>query len=230
MMYGHNASFTDTVCHIFTFNTDLLFKRPQCLKWKTHRSESCFPMFTAETDIYHHLQLLSAHSTLRLAVEHMPEFTELWNIKNSINVTQIYVSTIYFILKKGLFLSKAKCFNYKLVIFWPLQHFRYQMHCPLRDPIVFTLVEYILVFQKGFDYRVCYYRMFLNITTINSSLPCVEFPGYSTVRFVVVLWLMLEFFCFSLYSNISHNTTTNLTVEYPGTSTHCKEEFIVCNI
>ena len=31
-----------------------------------------------------------------------------------------------------------------LVIFRPIQHFRYQMLCPLWDPIVFTVVEHIV--------------------------------------------------------------------------------------
>jgi len=63
----------------------------------------------------------------------IPEVTIL-----TINVTQIYVSTIYFILKQG--------YMFRLeVIFRPLQHFRYQMLCPLWGPIVFTFVEHILV-------------------------------------------------------------------------------------
>jgi len=75
-----------------------------------------------------------------------PEFFGDWRLLgDSINVTQIYVSTIYFILKQGLFLSKVTCFDLKLVILRPLQHFRYKMLCPLWDPIVFTFVEYILV-------------------------------------------------------------------------------------
>jgi len=58
---------------------------------------------------------------------------------NSINVTQ------YRSAQSLLFLSKATCFDWKLVIFRPLQHFHYQTLCPLWDPIVFTVVEYILV-------------------------------------------------------------------------------------
>jgi len=42
-----------------------------------------------------------------------------------------------------LFLSKATCFDLKLVIFKPLQHIRYQMLYALWDPIAFTIVEYI---------------------------------------------------------------------------------------
>ena len=50
-----------------------------------------------------------------------------------------------------------------LVIFRPLQ-FCYLMLCPLWDPIVFTVVEYVLatVSRKVYNYRLC-----LNIKTLN---------------------------------------------------------------
>ena len=50
------------------------------------------------------------------------------------------------------------------VIFRPLQHFRYHMLCPIWDPIVFTIVEYIqlklskyvlILFIKCVIYRLC---------------------------------------------------------------------------
>jgi len=54
------------------------------------------------------------------------------NYTNSINITQ-YTSA-----QSILFLSKATCFG-------PYNIFRHQMLCPLWDPTVFTVVEYILV-------------------------------------------------------------------------------------
>jgi len=56
-----------------------------------------------------------------------------------INVTQIYVSTIYFILKQGYM------FRLKVSHLQVPTSFRYQMLCSLWHPIVFTFVEYILV-------------------------------------------------------------------------------------
>ena len=55
-----------------------------------------------------------------------------------------------------------------LVIFRPLQ-FCYQMLCPRWDPTVFLTVEYVLaeVSRKVYDYRLCCYRLCLNIKTLN---------------------------------------------------------------
>ena len=67
----------------------------------------------------------------------------------SISLHKTNVSTIY------LFQSKATCFDQRLVIFMPLQ-FCYQMLCPLWDPIVSTVVEYVLakVSRKVYNYEV----------------------------------------------------------------------------
>ena len=62
----------------------------------------------------------------------------------SISLHKKNVSTIY------LFYSKATCFDWRLVIFRPLQFF-YRMLYPLWDPIVFTTMEYVLA--KVYDYK-----------------------------------------------------------------------------
>jgi hypothetical protein len=55
---------------------------------------------------------------------------------------------------KVLLTGWATCFDWRLVIFRPLQ-FCYQILCPLWDPIVFTVVEYVLakVSRKVYDYE-----------------------------------------------------------------------------
>ena len=57
-------------------------------------------------------------------------------ICNSINVTQ-YTSAKFFILKQGYM------FRLEVSHLQALTTFRYQMLCPLWDPVVFTVVEYI---------------------------------------------------------------------------------------
>jgi hypothetical protein len=56
---------------------------------------------------------------------------------------------------KVLLTGWATCFDWRLVIFRPLQ-FCYQMLYPLWDPIVFTVVEYVLakVSRKVYNYKV----------------------------------------------------------------------------
>ena len=86
---------------------------------------------------------------------------------SSVNITQIYVGTICFILEQG-YMFRPEVSHLQVLN----NIFRYQMLCPLWDPIVFTVVECILVknspppkvlilFIKCFIYRFC-----LNIKTL----------------------------------------------------------------
>jgi hypothetical protein len=59
------------------------FNGTLCLKWKPHRIESCFPVFITRVDTLKLHQLLSLYSALQLAVEHLPEYTDRWKIKNT---------------------------------------------------------------------------------------------------------------------------------------------------
>jgi len=56
--------------------TSLLFMSSVrlCLwNWKPHGNELCIPLFIARLDAQNPRQLLSTHSALQLAVEHLPE-------------------------------------------------------------------------------------------------------------------------------------------------------------
>ena len=59
------------------------FSRTLCLKWKPHCIESCFPVCIARVDTSKTRQLPSTYWALQLAVEHLPEYTDPWKIKNT---------------------------------------------------------------------------------------------------------------------------------------------------
>jgi len=117
----------------------------------------CINLFGQNPSIFH-LQwahsLLSITSisiwikvTFTIRTEAALSFEKLEQTSYSINVTQ-YTSVQSFLL----FLSKATCFDQKLVISRHLQHFRYRMLCPLWDPIVECISFF---FTKWVIYRLC---------------------------------------------------------------------------